>query len=149
MKKLMSKSVLLVFGALLAVSLNTSLCTKTASASLSEGEKQTLWNSALNEANGDQEYAKELFELKKETIEDLKDSNPSYSAEESKNIEDTINAALEKHKKENGGQGRTPEQNDELIKMVYRFYGNKDQDKTTENYFEELEKLEDKYSQNP
>ncbi len=145
----MSKSVLLGFGALLAISLNTSLCTKTASASLTKGEKQTLWNSALNEANGDQEYAKELFELEKETIEDIKDSSTSYSAEKSKNIEDTFNATLEKHKKENGGQGRTPKQNAELIKMVYGFYGNKDQDKAMGNYFEEYQKLKTKYQQNP
>lgn len=123
MKKLMSKSVLQVFVVLLAtffnatlyaktasaMFFNTSLCTKTASATLSKDEEQALWSSALNEANGNQEYAKELFELKKGTIEDLKDSNPTYSEKESKNIEDTINATLEKHKKENGGQGRTPE----------------------------------------
>lgn len=149
MKKLMSKSVLLGLGALLVISLNTSLCTKTASASLSEGEKQTLWNSALKEANGNKKYAEELYKLNKETIEDLKDSNPAYSAEESKNIEDAINATLEKHEKENGGQGRTPEQNAELIEMIYKFYGNEDQDKAMENYFERSQELKDKYSQNP
>lgn len=145
----MSKSVLLGVLALLAIFPNATLYTNPASASLSEDEKQTLWNSALNEANGDQEYAEELYELKKETIEDLKDSNPVYSAEESKNIEDTINATLEKHKKENGGQGRTPEQNAELIKTIREFYGNEDQDKAMGDYFEKFQELEDKYSQNP
>lgn len=149
MKKLMSKSVLLGFGALLAVSLNTSLCTKTASASLNEDENQYLRNLALKEANGNPEYAGELYELEKNTIEDIMNLNPTYSEEERKNIEDTINATLEKHKKENGGQGRTPEQNAELIKMVYKFYGNEDQDKAMENYFEESQEIEDKYSQNP
>ncbi len=149
MKKLMSKSVLLGFVVLLATFFNATLYAKTANATLSKDEELALWSSALNEANGNQEYAKELFELKKGTIEDLKDSNPSYSAEESKNIEDVLNATLEKHKKENGGQGRTPEQNAELIEIIEKFYGSEKHDKAMGNYCEKSQELKDKYSQSP